>query len=122
MDFSPSEHILLKELGIREVPELNELIAQIIEKHPSSPTIVEQYPVSDALTYMVTRFHQHYRKWWSVTNSQQAFLPCYRWRRIFEHNDSTSGSTVFLAAPNSVFTGSFFHSWSSLSLANLETV
>ena len=111
MDLSSSEYSFLKELGVREVPELHKLIDHIIATHPPSPITVEEYEPSDALTYLVTHFHQHYLKWWNAENSQQAFLPCYRSTKALRPNSETNGSAVFLAEPSGVFAGLFFHRW-----------
>jgi len=103
------EYLFLKELGVREVPELYKLINRIVEEHQQSSMIVKDYELPTALSFLASNFHKHYIKLWNVEQSQEAFLPCYYSTKMMDTNANANESKVFLSAPNNVFTGLFFH-------------
>jgi hypothetical protein len=104
------EHRFLKELGVREVPELDKLMDRIVEEHQQASMIVKDYEVSTAMSFLVNNFHKHYIKLWNDGKSQQEFLPCYYSTKMLDPTMNTNECAVFLSAPNNVFTGLFIHS------------
>lgn len=105
LEASAPEYTFLKELGVREVPELNSLLTYIIKTHPTSSVPVRKYHVSDGLTYLATHFHQHYFKFWNAESNKRAFLPCYDSTKMFERDYDDANLPVLLASPDSVFAG-----------------
>ena len=64
MDINPlsQEYSLLKELGVREVPDLHELIFRIVREHYRGPIKKADYVLPHALIFFAENFLQHYLK------------------------------------------------------------
>lgn len=106
-DIEPNsqEYIFLKELGVRETPELDKLIDRIVTEHQQTSTIIKEYELPIALSFLANNFRKHYITLWNMERNHQAFLPCYYSTKILDQNSDMSKSKVRLLAPNKVFTG-----------------
>lgn len=89
------EYAFLKEIGVREVPDLQVLVDRIIEEHTQQQRMnVDEYKIPRALEFLAENFQQHYSKLWKTAKIKRAFLPSY----------SPSG-TIVLSLPEEVFKG-----------------
>ncbi|UJR22115.1 hypothetical protein I4U23_025179 [Adineta vaga] len=72
------EYAFLKEIGVREVPDVHKLIDRIIEEHNEQKvkSIVE-YKLPIALKFLAENFQQYYSKLWKTAKIKQPFLPSY---------------------------------------------
>jgi hypothetical protein len=98
IDSRSREYSFLKELGVKEVPDLKKLILRINEEHQNQPKTIANYKLPKSFTFFVEHFREHYSKLWNNSNIQIPFLPS-----VFP---STSQSdNVILTLPQSVFKG-----------------
>ena len=95
--FSP-EYSLLKELGVREVPDLHQLISRIVDEHDQGVKSRADYQLPHALVF----FAEYYSKSWKNAQIKTAFLPSSPPEMI---NPSTD---VILTTPEFVFKGRFY--------------
>jgi hypothetical protein len=101
IDQHSQEYSFLKELGVKEVPDLNKLIQRIDEEHRNKSKLVNEYKLPNALTFFAQHFQQHYSKLWKNLNIKIPFLP--------STSPLVSRSTeVILTTPEFVFKGLFF--------------
>ena len=102
MDINPvsREYSLLEELGVREVPDLHELIGRIVQEHYRGPRTRADYQLPHALTFFAENFRQYYWKLWENTPIKTAFLPS-------TPPEVKQSTKVILTAPESVFRGKF---------------
>lgn len=72
------EYAFLKEIGVREVPDLQKLIDRIIEEHNDQKRkSITEYKLPIALKFLAENFQQHYSKLWKTAKIKQPFLPSY---------------------------------------------
>ncbi|CAF4020170.1 unnamed protein product [Rotaria sordida] len=95
IDPHSSAYVFLKELGVREVPELQSLINRIIQEHNSMKSRTD-YEIPLSLEFLAKNFQIHYSTLWHTSNIQQPFLPSYLSKENIETN-------VILSAPDKVF-------------------
>lgn len=89
------EYAFLKEIGVREVPDLQLLVDRIVEEHTEQHrTSINQYKLPRALEFLAENFQQYYSKLWKTAKIKRPFLP----------SVSPQGSIV-LSAPEEVFKG-----------------
>ncbi|CAF1418983.1 unnamed protein product, partial [Adineta ricciae] len=70
------EYAFLKEIGVREVPDLQKLIDRIIEEHNvQKQKSIAGYKLPIALKFLAENFQQHYSKLWKTAKIKQPFLP-----------------------------------------------
>ena len=69
------EYSFLKELGVKEVPDLNKLINKIDEEHQNGSKNKNNYKLPNPLIFFAENFQQHYSKLWKNSNIQIPFLP-----------------------------------------------
>ncbi|CAF1040266.1 unnamed protein product [Rotaria sordida] len=98
IDINPhsQEYSFLKELGVREVPDLHELIIRIDQEHQNGSKIKTDYQLPKALEFFAEHFQEHYSKLWKKSNIKKPFLPS----SIPNVNQSTE---VILTTPETVF-------------------
>ena len=109
MDIRPHspEYSLLKELGVREVPDLHELIFRVVDEHYRQSKSKVEYQLPHALVFFAEYFRAYYLKEWKNAQIKTAFLPA----SPPEMTNNPSSTEVVLATPESVFKGtSFRHS------------
>ncbi|CAM4809029.1 unnamed protein product [Rotaria magnacalcarata] len=93
IDARSSEYAFLKEIGVREVPDLQKLIDRIIEEHnEQKKKSNDEYRLPKALRFLAENFQQHYSKLWKTAKIKRPFLPSY-----------SSSKTVELSLPDEVF-------------------
>ncbi|CAF2972551.1 unnamed protein product [Rotaria sp. Silwood2] len=96
-----AEYVFLKELGVREVPDLNKLMDRIIEEHDSTQRSYmrtkKSYRLPIALQFFAKNFQKHYFTLWETSNPKQAFLPS----RLPTENNYEN---VVLSSPDKVVT------------------
>ncbi|CAF1063458.1 unnamed protein product [Didymodactylos carnosus] len=71
------EYAFLKEIGVREVPELYKLIDRIVQEHNDGPKARNEYKLPIALGFLAENFQLYYSKLWKTANIRRAFLPSY---------------------------------------------
>ena len=72
------EYAFLKEIGVREVPDLQKLIDRIVEEHNvQKQKSIAEYKLPIALKFLAENFQQHYSKLWKTAKIKQSFLPSY---------------------------------------------
>ncbi|CAF4300671.1 unnamed protein product [Rotaria sp. Silwood2] len=98
LDINPrsQEYAFLKELGVREVPDLHKLISRIDQEHNYGTKIKEEYKLPNALIFFAENFQQYYSKVWKNANIKIPFLPSI----LPDINQSTE---VTLTTPDIVF-------------------
>ena len=95
------EYAFLKEIGVREVPDLHQLIDRIIEEHNEQRKQQRsEYKLPIALEFLAENFQQYYSKLWKTTKIKRAFLPSY-----------SPSKTIILSLPEEVFKGLFIISF-----------
>jgi hypothetical protein len=92
------EYDFLKEIGVREVPDLHKLIDRIVHEHNHQSKLRSEYKVPLALRFFVENFQRHYSKSWKNANIKASFLPSL----TVDTNDVTQ---VVLSTPDTVFKG-----------------
>jgi hypothetical protein len=99
-----SEYAFLKELGVREVPDLKNLINRIVYEHDQSqqrqssqPKTKYKLPIS--IQFFAENFQKHYSTLWKTSNIQQPFLPS----RL---QTKKSDTDIILSVPEKVFISS----------------
>ncbi|CAF4077045.1 unnamed protein product, partial [Rotaria sordida] len=76
IDLHSREYVFLKEIGVREVPDLRKLIDRIIEEHnDQKKELNNEYKLPIALKFLAENFQQHYSKLWKTTKIKRPFLP-----------------------------------------------
>lgn len=103
MEINPfsSEYSLLKELGVREVPDLHQLIARIVDEHEQGVKTRADYQLPHALVFFAEHFREYYSKSWGNARIKTAFLPSSLPETIDQSTD------VILSNTESVFKGKF---------------
>jgi hypothetical protein len=86
------EYGFLKEIGVREVPDLQILIDRIIEEH--TVQLTNEYKLPIALRFFAENYQQYYSKLWKTAKIKRPFLPCY-----------SPSKTIILSLPEEAFKG-----------------
>ncbi|CAF1384942.1 unnamed protein product, partial [Rotaria sordida] len=95
IDLHSREYVFLKEIGVREVPDLRKLIDRIIEEHnEQKKELNNEYKLPIALKFLAENFQQHYSKLWKTTKIKRPFLP-----------SILPSKTIILSSPEQVFKG-----------------
>jgi hypothetical protein len=72
------EYAFLKEIGVREVPDLHKLIDRIIEEHDQQKKkLIHEYKLPIALKFLAENFQQFYSKLWKTAKIKRPYLPSY---------------------------------------------
>ncbi len=113
IDSQSPEYNFLKEIGVRETPDLSVLIDRIIDEHnyrhrQQRKITMSEYKLPSGLIFLASHFHQYYRKQWSPTMSEKPFLPSY-YPTTFDENSDANDIKVELLAPCNVVTGLFLY-------------
>ncbi|CAF3497440.1 unnamed protein product [Adineta steineri] len=90
------EYLFLKELGVKEVPDLNKLISRIDQEHSNNKKTKVDYKLPQSLTFFAENFQEYYSKSWKNSNIKMPFLPS----SLPDKNRSTE---VILTTPEHVF-------------------
>ncbi|CAF4953990.1 unnamed protein product, partial [Rotaria sp. Silwood1] len=96
-DIDPRSHeyTFLKEIGVREVPDLQKLIDRIIEEHnEQKKKSIQEYKIPIGLKFLAENFQQYYSKLWKTAKIKRAFLPSF-----------SPSKTIILSIPDEVFKG-----------------
>ncbi|CAF5120389.1 unnamed protein product, partial [Rotaria sp. Silwood1] len=94
-DIDPRSHeyTFLKEIGVREVPDLQKLIDRIIEEHnEQKKKSIQEYKIPIGLKFLAENFQQYYSKLWKTAKIKRAFLPSF-----------SPSKTIILSIPDEVF-------------------
>ena len=95
------EYAFLKELGVKEVPDLKKLISRIDEEYQNSAKNLDGFKLPKALVFFAEYFQEHYSKGWKNSNIQIPFLPSLL----------PSTDMVILTTPQYVFKGTINRSF-----------
>ncbi|CAF1073633.1 unnamed protein product [Rotaria sordida] len=98
LDINPrsQDYSFLKELGVREVPDLHKLIARIDQEHYHGSKTKVEYKLPNALVFFAENFQQYYSKVWKNANIKIPFLPS-------SSPDVNQSTEVILTTPEVVF-------------------
>lgn len=89
------EYAFLKEIGVREVPDLQKLIDRVIEEHNEQMKKLKgEYKLPIALGFLAENFQQHYSKLWKTAKIKRPFFPSY-----------SPSKGLVLSSPEEVFKG-----------------
>ena len=108
-----SEYSFLKELGVREVPDLELLLDDIVEEHnkkTSKERKEANYELPSTFCFLIKHFISHYRKSWNEKLKHIEFIPSFYLRNIINDNNNNIDyrkNRVILSQPNQVFIGLF---------------
>ncbi|CAF3997273.1 unnamed protein product [Rotaria sp. Silwood2] len=93
IDSHSREYAFLKEIGVREVPDIQKLIDRIIEEHnEQKKKFINEYKLPIALKFFAENFQQHYSKLWKTAKIKRPFLP-----------SLSPSKTIILSLPEEVF-------------------
>jgi len=100
LDINPrsQEYSFLKELGVKEVPDLHRLISRIDYEHNHGSKSKEDYKLPNALCFFAENFQQYYSKGWKNANIKIPFLPS-------SSSDANPSTEVILSTPDIVYKG-----------------
>ncbi|CAF3429660.1 unnamed protein product [Rotaria socialis] len=96
IDSHSQEYSFLKELGVKEVPELHKLIARIDFEHQAGSKQIVDYKLPNSLVFFAEKFQVHYSKLWKNAKIRTPFLPS----SVPDVNHSTE---VILTTPETAF-------------------
>ncbi|CAF1549296.1 unnamed protein product [Adineta ricciae] len=98
VDINPfsQECMLLKELGVREAPDLPTLLSRIVQEHEQKSKIESDYELPVALIYFAENFRKYYLESWKSNQVKTPFLPS-------SPPKIEQSSEVILTTPQSVF-------------------
>ncbi|CAF3568101.1 unnamed protein product, partial [Rotaria sp. Silwood2] len=95
IDPRSSEYAFLKEIGVREVPDLQKLIDRIIEEHnEQKKKSNNEYKLPIALGFLAENFQQYYSQLWKAARIKRPFLP-----------SMSLSKTIILSLPEALFKG-----------------
>ncbi|CAF4240435.1 unnamed protein product, partial [Adineta steineri] len=100
IDINPfsQEYIFLKELGVKEAPDLHDLFLHITQEHNQTSKIKSEYQLPPSLIYFAENFRKHYFKIWE--NNKIIQIPFLSSSSPPHINQSTE---VILTIPQLVF-------------------
>ncbi|UJR19550.1 hypothetical protein I4U23_022680 [Adineta vaga] len=98
IDINPlsEEYLFLKELGVKEVVDLQELIVRIAQEHDRKSTVQSEYKLPRSLIYFAENFRKYYSKFWETYQVETSFLPS-------SPPEVDQSTEVILTTPQSVF-------------------
>lgn len=102
IDTHSQEYSFLKELGVREVPDLQKLIARIDYEHHIGSKQKEDYKLPNSLVFFAEKFQVHYSKLWKNAKIKIPFLPS-------SVPDVERSNEVIVTTPETVFKGLFYN-------------
>ena len=91
IDSHSREYAFLKDIGVREVPDLGQLIDRIGEEHQKQG---KEYSLPLALRFFAENYQQFYSKLWKTAKIKRPFLP-----------SSSPTKNLVLSLPDEVFKG-----------------
>jgi len=95
IEFNSREYLFLKELGVKEVPDLKLLILRINHEYENQSKLINQFKLPKSLSFFAEHFQEHYSKLWKHFNNDIPFLPS-----LLPDSESKE---VILTKPQSVF-------------------
>jgi hypothetical protein len=118
IDPCSDEYAFLKEIGVRQVPDLHKLIDRIVEEHNDEQrrqpnTTPAEYKIPVALRFLVTNFLQHYSRFRDKYKIENPFLPSYYSAKLFDKNGNKKNTEIVLLTPDNVFKGLFLFNCNS---------
>ncbi|CAF4854390.1 unnamed protein product [Rotaria sp. Silwood1] len=96
IDSHSQEYSFLKELGVREVPDLDKLMIRIDQEHSNGSKLKTDYQLPKSLVFFAEHFQEHYSKLWKKSNIKKSFLPS-------SNPDINHSIEVILTTPETVF-------------------
>ena len=100
------ERAFLKEIGVQEVPPLDQLISRIIQEHEQQRSkTIQEYKIPSALSFFAEKLRLYYSDSLKTAPMKQAFLPSYYFIESSNRPMKTSESQVILAASDQVYSG-----------------
>ncbi|CAF4927120.1 unnamed protein product, partial [Rotaria sp. Silwood1] len=98
IDIDPhsQEYSFLRELGVREVPDLYQLLNRIDQEHQYGSKKISNYQLPKSLIFFAENFQEHYSKVWKKSDIEKFFLPS----STYYVNHSTK---VILRTPEIIF-------------------
>ncbi|CAF1439050.1 unnamed protein product [Adineta steineri] len=98
IDINPisDEYFFLKELGVKEAPDLQDLLFRIAQEHYRGSRIKSDYKLPHSLIYFAENFRKYYLKAWQNNQIRTSFLPS-------SPPEINQSSEIILATPQSVF-------------------
>lgn len=87
------EYSFLKELGVKQVPDLHQLMQRIHFEYENSSKNKDNYQLAKSFLFFVEYFQSHYSKCWNNYPKELPFLP----------SSFAQSSDVILTTPNHVF-------------------
>ncbi|CAF0734789.1 unnamed protein product [Didymodactylos carnosus] len=97
------EYAFLKEIGVKEVPNLDDIITKIATDQQDK----QKQPISNALRFFIENFQQHYSKIYKTAKISIPFLPSV-WPNIKtddQMGEADDDNEIVLSLPEEVFTG-----------------
>jgi hypothetical protein len=95
IELNSREYLFLKELGVKEVPDLKLLILRINQEYENQSKLINQFKLPKSLSFFAEHFQEHYYKLWKHFNNDIPFLPSL--------SPYTESNEVILTKPQSVF-------------------
>jgi hypothetical protein len=92
IETNSQEYLFLKELGVKEVPQLNLLISTIHQEYENQ----NQFHLTKSLLFFAQHFQQHYYQLWKNYPNHIPFIP------------SILSNQLILTKPQNVYKGLFF--------------
>ena len=106
-----SAYNFLKDVGVREIPDLELLIDRIVEEHrekTSEERNEDKYQVPKAFCFLIKHFVQHYRNSWNEKFKHAPIIPsCYPTKLVNDQSRTDKTNNVILSQTNEVFLGLF---------------
>ncbi|CAF4356500.1 unnamed protein product, partial [Adineta steineri] len=98
IDINPisEEYFFLKELGVKEAPDLQDLLFRIAQEHYRGSRIKSDYKLPHSLIYFAENFRKYYLKVWQNNQIRTSFLPS-------SPPEINQSSEIILTTPQSVF-------------------
>lgn len=111
------EYLFLKEIGVKEVPDLRKLFERLVEEHNKQSKKANEYRIPLTLKFFAEHFQQYYSKSWKDASISIPFLPSISLA-------SKTSDEVFLSKPTEVFKGfdHFFSLFSSFVHFRIESI
>ncbi|CAF1287197.1 unnamed protein product [Adineta steineri] len=114
------QYLFLKQLGVREVPDLSLLIDRISQEHNAKSSNEKKnqhkYQLPKALSYFIKYFQQHYSSLWTTAHINQLFLPSRSPTTITndddDNNNNHRNNEVILSKAHQLFQGIVSHDMS----------
>ena len=109
IELDSPEYKFLKDVGVREVPDLEVIINCIVIEHNQKISEENEYELPAAFCFLIKYFILHYRKSWNDKFKQTRLIPSYYKTNIINDNNRNHKANGFtLSEPNQVFIGLFF--------------